>query len=101
MDTCRKCKTCKHWQLNNNHKIATLAGLVEGKWTEDLQTEKDIKNKMGFYIRECLHPKVVSDSRQEITKDSVILQYDYGAHPPLFTAQDFGCINHEKKPAHL
>jgi len=94
------CKTCKHWQLNG-HKVSVLAALLEERWTEDLQTEKDIRNKMGFYIRECLHPKVISDSRQAINKDSIILQYDYGDHRALFTAEDFGCIHHEKKPAHL
>ncbi len=96
----KTCRTCKHWQLDG-YKVSVLAALLESRWAEDLQTEKDIRNKMGFYIRECLNPKVISDSRQAINRDSVILVYDYGDHRPLFTAEGFGCNHHERKPAHL
>jgi len=95
------CKTCKHWQLNDEHKVVSLAALLEGRG-EDLQTEKDIRKKMGFGIRECLHPKVTSDSRhQSIERDSVILDYDYESVRRLYTGEYFGCIHHERKPAHI
>jgi len=55
---------------------------------------------MGFGIRVCTNPNIISNRAQSIKRDSVILQYDdfdYQTYKPLYTSEDFGCENHEKK----
>lgn len=93
------CKTCKHWYINDN-ELFEVGGFVDERFNEDIYTESQVRNKMGFAIRICKHPKVVTNRNQRIERDSIILkydEYDYQTYKSFFTCESYGCIHHEKK----
>lgn len=95
-----KCRTCRHWKLND-HGLAFISATLENR-NYPIENEDQLKKMVGFDIRECTHPKVITSRSKVLEKDSVLLSYDdYQSHPGFFCGPDYGCNHHEKHPVTL
>lgn len=87
-----RCKTCKHWQLEEDRYNNVLHPWDEEKG-DDL-TPEEVAQKFGHAVRYCTSPKIVFYEYPPHSDGAVVFDgSEYFAK--LGTAQDFGCVLHE------
>ena len=74
-----RCRTCKHWKQKED-------------W-EQWQDDEDGKEH-PFEVKSCEQPKMVKFVRPE-TDDGLALMDGSYYRARMFTAENFGCVNHE------
>lgn len=74
-----RCRTCKHWKPKED-------------W-EQWQDDEDGKEH-PFEVKSCEQPKMVKFVRPE-TADGLALMDGSYYRARMFTAENFGCVNHE------
>lgn len=74
-----RCRTCKHW-----------------KPKEDWEQWEDDEDGKGhpFEVKSCEQPKMVKFVRPEVADGLALTDGSY-YRARMFTAENFGCVNHE------
>ncbi len=78
------CKTCKHWVMPNDMERICAP--------EDPDTYEPME--MPFQVRQCTHPVLVFSERP-LEPNGFALCDGSGYWAGLYTAEGFGCVNHE------
>lgn len=89
------CKTCRHWQIGKDDRYSTiLFPYRPDKDWEQCETEAEVVAVYGYRVRRCHHPKLLFYQRPERHAAAVCDGSEYKAS--LVTAEDFGCVLHER-----
>ena len=73
-----RCKTCKHWRVGPDEK-----------GDECLRSE-------GFETRRCFNPELRFCAPPD-KPNGAALEEDFTKWAKLYTAEDFGCVNHSSE----
>lgn len=80
------CKTCVHWIVKDNGSWDQILNPVDPDTYEPMAT--------AFDVRECVNPKLLFCERP-LESDGFAVADGSEYMASLYTAEDFGCIQHE------
>ena len=84
------CKTCKHWTAPDGADDGYAFGLCE---PSDPDTSEPMRR--GFEVRLCKHPELTR-FEAPLSHNGFGLTDGSRYYACLATAEDFGCVRHEK-----
>lgn len=89
-----QCKTCKHWKINDGRSNNLIFPHLPPDYNR-VKDEAEETKVYGYRLRHCTHPKILFYQRPAIDGAAVMDGSEY--HAELLTAEEFGCVLHEKE----